>query len=297
MFYIPVTIWRLMNNKSGIDVNNIVETAVTLQNGAYHEIRDKNIQFMVKHFDQTLGCQRDHKKHCCGYVVNFIGRFVIMCGKRHGNYILVLYLFCKFLYLLNVVGQLFLLNAFLGTNYHVYGYDILKKIANDEEWAASEVFPRVTLCDFHVRTLGNIHRHTVQCVLPINLFNEKIYIFLWFWFVFDALAIILNLFTWIYRAMVKADHVRYVKHHLVAMDSFKSKPLEEEDKKRINYFTRYYLRQDGILVLRLVGINSNELIVAEFLKELYRNYQSNALTQRNGRRNKEPTAPLMHEEI
>ena len=38
-----------------------------------------------------------------------------------------------------------------------------------------ERFPRITMCKFIIRTLGdNIQPYDVQCLLPINIYNEKV---------------------------------------------------------------------------------------------------------------------------
>merc|ERR1712037_848972 len=51
------------------------------------------------------------------------------------------------------------------------------------------VFPKMAKCTFHkYGPTGTIQRHDGLCILPVNIINEKIYFFLWFWFV--ALAII-----------------------------------------------------------------------------------------------------------
>ena len=49
------------------------------------------------------------------------------------------------------------------------------------------VFPKVAKCSFHkFGPSGTTERHDGLCVLPLNIINEKIYIFLWFWFIIVA---------------------------------------------------------------------------------------------------------------
>ena len=184
------------------------------------------------------------------------------------------------MYLVNVVSQLFILNAFLGTDYHIYGYEVVKKLLEKEDFSFSARFPRVTLCDFEIRQLGNIHRHTVQCVLPINLFNEKIYIFVWFWLVFVALATLVGLITWVGRLLFRMDQARFIKNHLKALEKLSGK----EDSRLVKKFVNNYLRQDGVLILRIISINANQLVVAELIAELWIGFRTSvaAVCNNNG---------------
>jgi len=92
----------------------------------------------------------------------------------------------QFLYLVNVVGQIFFTDCFLGWEFTKYGVRALSFIEADPRSRIdpmSRVFPRVTKCTFRkYGPSGTIQRHDAQCVLPINIINEKIYVFLWIWF-------------------------------------------------------------------------------------------------------------------
>ena len=51
----------------------------------------------------------------------------------------------------------------------------------------SRIFPRMTKCTFKkYGPSGSIQNHDAQCILPINIINEKIYVFLWFWLIILA---------------------------------------------------------------------------------------------------------------
>ena len=202
-------------------------------------------------------------KHCLSRTVCF------MCGRRRGNYLVSLYLLVKLLHLANVVGQLFVLNAFLGQSFHLYGIDVLRSLVSGDDWTTSPRFPRVTMCDFKIRRLGNVQRYTVQCVLPINLFNEKIFLFVWFWMAFVAAATAASLLMWCLRVAFRVDRHRYVKKHLRLMDRLD----RDEDRRRAVKFVEDYLRQDGVFVMRLVGHNTNAITATEFVCSLWENYR------------------------
>jgi len=63
--------------------------------------------------------------------------------------------------------------------------------------------------------MGNIHRHTVQCTLPLNLYNEMMFIFLWFWFLAVACATAVSLACWTIYALSVPGRVAYVSNRLM----------------------------------------------------------------------------------
>lgn len=109
--------------------------------------------------------------------------------RRHTMYAVKYYL-CEVLCLVNVIGQMYLMNRFLGGEFLDYGSRVLEFSETNQDNRTDPmvyVFPRMTKCVFHkYGTSGDIQKHDALCVLPLNIVNEKIYIFLWFWFIILA---------------------------------------------------------------------------------------------------------------
>jgi len=122
-----------------------------------------------------------------------------------------------------------------------------------------------------VRRLGAVHRYTVQCVLPINLFNEKIFLFVYFWMMFIAALTAYSLALWIVRFAVGNGRRRYVKRHLRFVDK-----LADDHDRRVTArkFVHEYLGEDGVFILRLVAHNTNTITVTEFVVALWDNYKT-----------------------
>lgn len=164
----------------------------------------------------------------------------------------------------------------------MYGFQVIRGLIRNENWESSPKFPRVTLCDFEVRHLGgNLHRHTVQCVLPINLFHEKIYILIWFWFTLLALISLLSMFTWFWRCFCLWDGTEYIFTKLINFQK-----VSKVQKKRVTDFVTKYLRHDGVFVIRLIEINVNSLVAGEITSGMWDNFDRGQNTLQFYKRNK-----------
>merc|ERR1712096_551080 len=111
--------------------------------------------------------------------------------EKHNVYVYK-FIFCEFLNLDNIIGQMYLMDAFFGGQFTTYGSEVLSMTGVDMEKRVdpmAKVFPKMSKCTFHkYGPSGTIMNHDGLCILPINIINEKIYVFLWFWF--------LALITW-----------------------------------------------------------------------------------------------------
>lgn len=271
LLQLPNLIWRMLNKTGGVNIDRLVELAENTQLGKPEE-REKTIVQVAKYLDIWL---KTHHYYHFNLIVRMRQKFGnIFCfwfAKREGKFLIGFYLFVKMLYAANVVFQFFILNKFLAMNYTVYGYDVIKMLVTEGEFADAYRFPRITLCDFEIRQLENIQRYTVQCVLPINLFNEKIFIFLWFWYLIVAVVSCWSYLSWLIHSLISHNRSHYVKKYLKIHDSLKN----EADAKLAKKFANEYLKDDGVFVLQVVGKNTSELVVTDLVNNLWNLYKTN----------------------
>ncbi|KAK2140718.1 hypothetical protein NP493_5625g00004 [Ridgeia piscesae] len=277
LYFLPCLFWRFLNRRIGLNLPSIIEASRATQKAVFPETREKSIRYVVMQIDSylTASVRRHlptgaHAGGWCSRFARVLSRsWCLACCKMYGNYLTCCYLCMKLLYLANGIGQLWMLDVFLGfqRSYQLYGFHVLVKFLRGEDWSQSERFPRVTLCDFQIRQQTNVHRYTVQCVLPINLFNEKIFIFIWFWLLGMAFMSTINIVHWLTRQTILSTQTAYVRRQLSSMDT-----INKREHRATREFTESYLRRDGLLIVRLVANNAGGLVAADVLHGLWTNY-------------------------
>lgn len=91
------------------------------------------------------------------------------------------YVICELLNFANVLAQYLIIRKTLGISWAVLLEDFFTSMSNVNPTSdLAQVFPSVARCEVPTATGGG-HVYAVEfCVLPLNVFTTKMYIFLWY---------------------------------------------------------------------------------------------------------------------
>ncbi|EGT37620.1 hypothetical protein CAEBREN_03310 [Caenorhabditis brenneri] len=266
-FRLPSLLWKYLAGHSGIKINEIVKLSSD-PNNIKPDIKRANIKSLTVHLQGALRFHRRlQKKQIRPH------RFLWIFNLPYSAFFVTsMYLCTKFFYLANVCLQLAFMNQFLETDkYKWYGFGALVDLLNGTTWEQSGMFPRVSLCDFDVRVMGNMQQHTIQCVLVINIFNEKIFILLWFWYLALLVFTLGSFLYWLIVSLWGHLNRRFIIRHLEMSDiTFDSS--EEETYEKVRRFIDNYLKSDGVFVIRMMTLQSGVIFGTDLVQELWTNF-------------------------
>ena len=157
---------------------------------------------------------------------------------------------------------MFLMDRFFDGTFLTFGIEVISFAQRDQEDRIDPmvyIFPRMTKCIFHkFGRSGEIERHDAMCILPLNIINEKIYIFLWFWMI---ILMLLTLLVPVYRFLIVFSprmraYLMYLRFRVLK-------------REVINVIIKKSLFGDWMLIY-LLGQNIDSLIFKEVMQELAR---------------------------
>jgi len=172
------------------------------------------------------------------------------------------FFFCELLNLINVIGQIYFVDFFLGGEFSTYGSDVIamSELPSKERIdPMARVFPKVTKCTFHkYGPSGTIQNLDGLCILPLNIINEKIYIFLWFWFITLS---ILSSVQFVYRLLT------------LCLPVLRESMLRARARLAPMYQVQAICRKSKLgdwFILYQLGKNIDPMIFREFVSRLYK---------------------------
>lgn len=188
--------------------------------------------------------------------------------KRNRGYHLqyaVSYAMAEILNLVNIVTQLLLTDYFLDNAFTTYGLTVFQltvKQPYHRDDLLARVFPTVTSCRLVTGgvAFGKV-QHDILCILSINIINEKVYIVLWFWFLF---VLICSVSCIVYRVATLFAPVRIFK--------MQRKLRRVEQRESAAYITKSCDYGEWFLIYRL-SQNMDPVSFSELVEDIDRAFR------------------------
>ncbi|UJR35175.1 hypothetical protein I4U23_027942 [Adineta vaga] len=278
LFYIPKFIWFFALAGSRHDVKDLLDRASEIYVVPKFE-KEKDIskyrENKIIHLNSQIFEQKDKN----------IGPQTTSrrCHRLFSCYFIICYIGVKVLYILNCLLQIGLIHLIIGTRplgitrlnhlrkeslqTHFLAQFTQKITSGVSELIDTSSFPKRTLCDFTFRELASNHAYTVECILPLNIIVEKMYVFLYLWFILLGLITFIDLIKWIghlLHCLISSDKTRehYVRTHLI--DRAKHSP------QKIHDFAQEHLTGNNYFLLKLLSKNISTFVVVDMLDYFFK---------------------------
>ncbi|CAF3687259.1 unnamed protein product [Rotaria socialis] len=281
-FYLPKLVWYLALAGSGQNVRSLLEAATKLSSVPSF---GKKISLSALREDQLVYLNSQLFRRDKGDSIHHVvqGR-----SRLYTCYFILCYLGVKLLYFLNCLLQICFIHLMIGSrtldtnSFNHLKHDVLEKhfigqFVNKLSSGVSELidtssFPKRTLCDFTFRELASNHAYTVECILPLNIIVEKMYAFLYIWFILLAFIIFIDFFKWIgylTHCLVSSDKTRehYIRTHLIDQKQYTS--------DAIRAFTKDHFTGNNYFLLKLLSKNISTFVVVDMLDYSFKTNASN----------------------
>jgi hypothetical protein len=178
-FYLPAFLRKLNNN--AINLEQMLNDFKNLKNKT-KEIRMNEMKRIADYIKEYLEINRNKHLLFPLLFLNFTSIFSIS----------TIYIFKKFIILLNIIFQFTILTLFVGKKDPYWGWKLLNTTINDKIKVENIYFPYITFCDISFKRIGDLHNYSIQCLLQINIINEKIFLFIWYWLIFLFVLSLIN---------------------------------------------------------------------------------------------------------
>jgi hypothetical protein len=257
----PFKTWHYLTKSYYFDLEHImtlVDTAKTERNNQGKDKEfGKNVENIIKVIGKSMEDYHESRKN-----LNPFRRWLT------SYYLIISYTVTRILYLATTFSLFWFLNILLGQNFYgLYGFKLVQDIINGNNNAVeSSFFPRITMCDVPIRSTGhNINWYVVQCALPINVFNEKIFIILWFWNGFIFVGTVISTLLW-FRTNFCSNEA-FIKSYLQLNRKSKT------DSKVLQSFMRQYLTHDVIFMLHVIRKKGTYEIINKTILSLWESHR------------------------
>lgn len=248
LFYMPRFVWKSLISISGYDLAGAIQYVDAFWTTV--KTNDATFKSRIAAFE--------------GRASAYIWDGLRLARSKGSRDMALYYTVSTVIQTLNAWMQWYWLNALLQSPlYTLWGPSLISDLIRGDDWQVTGHFPRITHCDFNRRRPASVQLDTVLCVLGLNIYYEKLFIFLWFWLLFVAVVSTSNSIYWVGNLCLSTKARRVVSMYLATDPGSQSSRLSTEQFFKL-------LGKDGLFVLQQMSLNLGD-IPASYLSIAMRN--------------------------